>query len=739
MAKITQSLTFILGLFLTQTAFSQNTAFRRSVPVIHGIDTLANAWAGGLNNPMTYSLELNFDGKPDLIIFDRSDNFIAPFLNIGTPNSPKYQFAPQFKNAFPDTFIQRIQFEDLNCDGKKDLIANINSNIIILKNTSANGQLSFALWQDTVLTNYGGVSGVSPLYISVEDVPAWYDIDSDGDIDLLTYDILGSQIEYHKNIAQDQFGRCDTIILSLRSSCFGHFYEYYNYGNGTYQAILNNPPCNPGEKKPSEKVQHSGGAILALSLNADSLADIIVSDNGPANAIALFNGGSQTIAHFIHQDSMFPDYNFPIYVVSFPAYFYQDVTGDYIPDLLASPYQTVGSQDVQSLWMYKNFGSIQQPDFRLQWQDWLQNTMIDVGTNAIPAFFDWNQDGKKDLIIGNRGKFQNGQDVASGLSLYINIGTNESPIYQLKTTDYLGLMNDPLTTVFQQIHPAFGDLDGDQDEDLLIGFNNGKIWYYQNNTTPGDTAKFSLTAQNYQNINVIKNAAPALYDIDSDGDLDLLVGASNGKIFCYENIGTPQTPNFQLLTDSYGKIQMKEYYFSFVGNAKPYVVNLDSDNSPELLVGSLDGKVYLYDNIYLTSTDSFPSLGTLDGIDFGTESSPAATQMGVDSIGYIVGTRRGGVHFLKTNKSITTQKPIELTDNQIKIFPNPATNQVWITTGSNRPVSVEIFNSQGMKVKEPFAVSNGEAISTENFPTGLYVFRFSNKTNTETYRILIIK
>ena len=738
MAKITYFLLICLyKVIFFNVVWAQSNAWRNSIPVVRGNDTLFSPWAGGLNNPLIFSLELNFDGKKDLVIFDRSDNFIAPFLNVGQANNPKYRFAPHYKHAFPDSFMQRIQFEDLNCDGKKDIIANNNSNIVLLKNTSVAGQLQFSLWCDTLLTDYGGASGLGALYVSVDDVPAWHDIDSDGDIDLLTYDILGYQMEYHKNFAQELLGRCDTMILKVQSTCFGHFYESYDYATGVYRAVLNNPPCFPGQKKPDKKVQHSGGAILALNLNGDSLTDIIVSDNGPANAIALFNGGSKSIAHFTFQDSTFPNYNFPIDITSFPAYFYQDVTGDAIPDLLASPYQTSGSLDQQSLWLYHNVGSTQQPDFRLQWQDWLQHDMIDVGTNAIPAFFDWNQDGLTDLVIGNRGKFLDTQNIDSGLSLYKNTGTNENPIYTLVTNDYLGLMRNPLTENFQQVHPAFGDLNGDNNPDLLIGFNNGQLWYYNNGGLPGDTAKFTLSSQGYQGINVTKNAAPFLYDLDGDNDLDLLVGAANGKIFCYQNVGTATNPSFTLLTDYFGKIRMKEYYYSQVGNAKPFVFNIDNDPMPELLVGSLDGYVYVYDNIYLSATDSFPILKILENTDFGAESSPSALAIGTDSIGFMIGTRRGGLCLLKLSKAFTTAVRLanELT---LKIFPNPATNQIIIQTPETMfPFKLDIYDVKGETVKELVITQNNTIVDVQGIPDGLYLFKIFNQNTLVTKKIVI--
>ena len=105
--------------------------------------------------------------------------------------------------------------------------------------------------------------------------------------------------------------------------------------------------------------------------------------------------------------------------------------------------------------------------------------MIDVGSNASPILYDLNYDSLIDLIISNKGYFDNG-NYNSRISLYKNIGSNTNPIFEFVDDDLsdLSLIGDLIN--IQSIHPTFGDLDNDQDIDMIIGDNNGQIYYFNN-------------------------------------------------------------------------------------------------------------------------------------------------------------------------------------------------------------------------------------------------------------------
>jgi hypothetical protein len=67
--------------------------------------------------------------------------------------------------------------------------------------------------------------------------------------------------------------------------------------------------------------------------------------------------------------------------------------------------------------------------------------MIDVGEGAYPAFFDVDDDGLKDILIGNYGYFDknNPNIYSSQLAYYRNTGDATHPSFQLMNNDFAGI------------------------------------------------------------------------------------------------------------------------------------------------------------------------------------------------------------------------------------------------------------------------------------------------------------
>ena len=77
-------------------------------------------WAGGLNSCTFGSIDLNLDGKPDLVIFERFGNRILPFIQEGSAGTSNYTYHPEYASLFPDLH-EWVEFADYNCDGKADI------------------------------------------------------------------------------------------------------------------------------------------------------------------------------------------------------------------------------------------------------------------------------------------------------------------------------------------------------------------------------------------------------------------------------------------------------------------------------------------------------------------------------------------------------------------------------------------------------------------------------------------
>ena len=86
------------------------------------------------------TVDLNGDGKPDLIVADNSDNTVSVLLNTTTPGASTPSFATQ--QAFATgTSPYSVTAADVNGDGKPDLIsANFSDDTVsVLLNTTAPG------------------------------------------------------------------------------------------------------------------------------------------------------------------------------------------------------------------------------------------------------------------------------------------------------------------------------------------------------------------------------------------------------------------------------------------------------------------------------------------------------------------------------------------------------------------------------------------------------------------------
>ncbi len=77
-------------------------------------------WAGGMNSCQFGEMDLNMDGKKDLVVFDRMGNRLMTFLNQGSPGNISYTWAPEYQAYFPE-ISDWIILKDYNGDGKEDI------------------------------------------------------------------------------------------------------------------------------------------------------------------------------------------------------------------------------------------------------------------------------------------------------------------------------------------------------------------------------------------------------------------------------------------------------------------------------------------------------------------------------------------------------------------------------------------------------------------------------------------
>ena len=163
---------------------------------------------------------------------------------------------------------------------------------------------------------------------------------------------------------------------------------------------------------------------------------------------------------------------------------------------------------------------------------------LDVGEYATPAFMDWNNDGRMDLIVGS---------LDGRIHIYTNCSSDDEQPPQFDTSPPLGLIaqeNDSeLSVPSSRSSPVIMDLDGDSKKDLLVGNANGQLLFYKKVETESlpKFSDYSLVDSN----NVPIDLYNLLYDLPSsrpfvcywneDTYPDVLIGASDGKVHLYQS------------------------------------------------------------------------------------------------------------------------------------------------------------------------------------------------------------
>ena len=146
---------------------------------------------------------------------------------------------------------------------------------------------------------------------------------------------------------------------------------------------------------------------------------------------------------------------------------------------------------------------------------------------------------------------------------------------------------------------------------------------------------------------------PAFFDLDADGDVDLLVGKATGNLACYQNLSLSGKPDFRLENGQCGGLDTA----SELPNLAVAVADLDGDGKLDLFAGNRPGEI----RIFRSFTDhmvEFPApetpLFNMDSVRMpasakpGNLLHPAAADLNGDGFPEIIlGTQAGGLIYLR--------------------------------------------------------------------------------------------
>lgn len=709
----------------------------QSIPVTgEGMIPLQNPWSGGLNAVQINTLDLNNDAKDDLVIFERMGDLVLTFLQ----NDGTYVYAPEYEVLFPSGITNWLLLRDFNGDGRKDIFTGDAVGVKVYLNKTQPGQP--LTWQP--FTFFNGTTKSSllltkkttkvPLQMSYDDLPSIADADGDGDLDIFAMDFPGaSKIEYHKNLSVERYGTLDSLDFERVSDSGTGWAGVRECGCGEF--AFNNSVCSTGGRE-----NHAGGKSL-FAFDADNDGDLdMLFGEAECDQLFLFeNESSDTDPNNAIINSATP-YPATFSMTNFPSPYLEDVDFDGVRDLIVSPNLFFREFDEtnfkQSVWFYKNTGTNAEPAYAPVHKNFLQADMIDVGDNAVPAFFDVDNDGDQDLFIGC---YINQLYEAASVYFFENIGSATEPQFEFVTDDYrtlsaLGHVN---------IKPTFADMNGDAKIDFVYTAQTGataQLYYILNTGTSAADFSGSITTPGFELTWRDENITPV--DVDLDGRTDLIVGALNGALNYYKNTGTPSSPVFTLEAENYLALSPT------VLRQTPSVAtgDLNNDGKDELVYGDQTGKLTLIKN-FREAADA--SAGITELVYNSTLDDYTAQNLGgriwptiADLYSFpkkelVTGNILGGIHILK-NRYPTTGVGEEIREPVIQVYPNPAYSHQQFTVEVDSPAEFQIFSVLGQAINRPVWLQASQPFSPGiAHLKGVYVLRFSVQGKTYTRKIVI--
>ena len=418
----------------------------------------------------------------------------------------------------------------------------------VYHNDSQNGQVTFTLAVGPLKT-VGLSTFEIPIYVSSTDIPAITDYDDDGDVDIITFDAGGNLIAFQQNMSVEQTGKKGGLIFKRTGDqCWGHFRK--EFCNDFVFGIQ----CDDGSG--------SGGRVAA----------------NPAGARPLHTGNTLTVV---------------------------DTDGDGNKDLL---FGFVSCENVARL---RNSGpNNEKANFTSY--DSLFPKAAPILFPAFPATFweDVDGDGAKDLLASPNVSYNENQafDFRASGWFYKNVGTTQKPDLQLAQKDFL---QSDMLDLGERAAPAFADLDGDGDFDMIVGYGGiglgsnyrAGLWQFENVGTPQKPA-FSLVTTDYLGIGStlkLTSTVPAFVDVDGNGSMDLVLTAVG------VNASGVREVEIRVLYNTAAKGAVAQYKLTGATRwPKPdlmgsddrlTVTDVDGDNKPDLLMSQYStGKVLYYRN-----------------------------------------------------------------------------------------------------------------------------------------------
>jgi len=623
--------------------------------------------------------DFDADGDLDLLMGNTSTSRVAYFINVGPSATPQFVQDTSFLSSIYSggtvgTNSYYPAASDMDDDGDFDLVIGGYNGLRFYANA---GDSVAPLWLrvDSLFSNVNTLIGTDAK-------PAFGDLDGDGDLDLLV------------GIGESLFGGpTPGITMGFRntgSPTMPYYLQDNNLVTGIPDIGLNSYPT-------LRDLDNDGDLDLLLGRDLSGL--IYYRNTGTAAAPVWTNtpalvSGVETTTYWKN-----------------PTFSDLDDDGDF--DL------TYGTADGR-LYFYKNIGTPASPQLQYD-PSILQVVRISGGASTV-SLADFDHDGDLDMVSG---------DWLGGFQYFQNQGSASSPRYRLATASFSSLDAGSYSS------PTFVHLNGDTLLDIVSGALDGRLFCYINIGT-GFTQNTTLLST----VDVGWMSAPAFVDIDNDGDLDLLVGAEDASLMqFFVNQGA------NVFVADNGPIAG----VTSVRDGHPYFVDLDRDGDYDLLIGGSNGRLLFYENTGSTFVPAWTRNDALVAeVTVRQNAAPGCADLDGDGkVDIVVGEYIGNFTFFKNQIPTSVEQGEERLPASFTLlqnYPNPFNpgTTIGYTIPSSQKVTLKIFDVLGREIAtlvDGLRTGGYHKIyfDARNLAGGLYFYRLTGEATEETRKLLLLK
>lgn len=405
---------------------------------------------------------------------------------------------------------------------------------------------------------------------------------------------------------------------------------------------------------------------------------------------------------------------------------------------------------------YRNIGTAGNPVLTFDSNLQVGGANIGVGGWSHPWVDDWDEDGRKDLLVGA----ENGT-----VYLYINEGTNADPVFN--STQWVNLAGGAQLNFGSTSGPIVVDLNGDGVKDLISGELAGYMYYCQNNGTNENPLLADPVAlyTGWTAIDPGGWSRAAVNDWNNDGDLDLLVGCYDGRLRLYLQAATTvQGPLVELQNLGGSTIPASGGTLTFAFSAyNPSTTNIVFDVWTEVKLpnGSFYGPLLVrpdlnldpYGNLSRTLSQEVPA-GAPAGyyIYYGYAGDSETLQIyHINSFNFsksYSGDGRAGDWNVSgwPDENLYTENVTIPDQVNISASPNPFNPMTTINFGLPKAtnVTMTVFNQNGRQI---VTMVNGYRTAGDHevtwdasgLPSGIYFVALTVKERTEIQKLILLK